>query len=224
MRSVAPYDRRDIFGSFHLVKSPNKVLMLINEKEVIMLYDDLVQPEGSYLAHHGIKGMRWGVRRYQNENGSLTEAGKKKYINENKAYKKYGKKSFYKPSTNPFISRINYDRAKNASRKLSSKTQLHRDLDNRLLALKSSKKLQDVGTRRENRESELSKRAREKYGESWIENFHRMAKSDRQLNSIISEEREAWSKYKTEASEFIKTYFNDESLAGLEINKRGLNN
>jgi len=34
MRSVAPYDRRDIFGSFHLVKSPNKVLMLINEKEV----------------------------------------------------------------------------------------------------------------------------------------------------------------------------------------------
>ena len=34
MRSVAPYDRRDIFGSFHLVKSPNKVLMLINEKEI----------------------------------------------------------------------------------------------------------------------------------------------------------------------------------------------
>jgi len=69
----------------------------------------------------------------------------------------------------------------------------------------------------------IVKRAREKYGESWIENFHKIAKSDRQLNSIISEERETWLKYKTEASEFIKTYFNDESLASLEIDKRGLN-
>lgn len=32
-----------------------------------------------YLMHHGIKGQKWGVRRYQNEDGSLTEAGKKHY-------------------------------------------------------------------------------------------------------------------------------------------------
>lgn len=31
------------------------------------------------IYHHGIKGMKWGVRRYQNEDGSLTPAGKKRY-------------------------------------------------------------------------------------------------------------------------------------------------
>lgn len=31
------------------------------------------------LAHWGIKGMRWGVRRFQNKDGSLTKAGRKRY-------------------------------------------------------------------------------------------------------------------------------------------------
>lgn len=32
-----------------------------------------------FLAHHGILGQKWGVRRYQNSDGTLTEAGKKRY-------------------------------------------------------------------------------------------------------------------------------------------------
>ena len=33
------------------------------------------------LIHYGILGMKWGVRRYQNKDGSLTSAGKKRYGN-----------------------------------------------------------------------------------------------------------------------------------------------
>ena len=33
----------------------------------------------NYIYHHGIKGMKWGIRRFQNKNGSLTPAGKKRY-------------------------------------------------------------------------------------------------------------------------------------------------
>lgn len=35
--------------------------------------------EHNYLCHYGIKGMKWGMRRYQNPDGSLTPAGKARY-------------------------------------------------------------------------------------------------------------------------------------------------
>ena len=38
-----------------------------------------IYTEHDYLAHHGIKGMRWGIRRFQKEDGSLTPKGKNRY-------------------------------------------------------------------------------------------------------------------------------------------------
>lgn len=34
------------------------------------------------MYHHGVKGMRWGVRRYQNKDGTMTAYGKKRYARE----------------------------------------------------------------------------------------------------------------------------------------------
>ncbi len=58
--------------------------------------------ENNQLYHAGIKGMKWGVRRYQNSDGTLTPAGKKRYARDarEKEYDKFdeSKGTYYKNS------------------------------------------------------------------------------------------------------------------------------
>ena len=49
------------------------------------------------LYHHGVKGQKWGVRRYQNADGSLTPKGKKRAIKDSKTY--WGKEKKHQPSS-----------------------------------------------------------------------------------------------------------------------------
>ena len=44
---------------------------------------------GQEFYHHGIKGMKWGKRRYQNKDGSLTPAGVKRYAQKGYAQDSY---------------------------------------------------------------------------------------------------------------------------------------
>ena len=49
------------------------------------------------LYHHGIKGQKWGVRRYQNDDGTYTKEGMKRYgVNEFGQMSKEGKKQYKK--------------------------------------------------------------------------------------------------------------------------------
>ena len=48
------------------------------------MYYTGVDPYKNYLYHHGIKGQKCGIRRFQNPDGTLTDAGRKRYL------KKYG--------------------------------------------------------------------------------------------------------------------------------------
>ena len=45
----------------------------INMEKVYIIRDE------EYLEHHGIKGQKWGIRRYQNDDGTFTDEGKKRY-------------------------------------------------------------------------------------------------------------------------------------------------
>ena len=58
------------------------------------------------LYHYGILGMKWGVRRYQNRDGSLTVEGKKRYdrdIAENLAKKKDSRIDTSSPDPNRWV-------------------------------------------------------------------------------------------------------------------------
>ena len=76
-----------------------------------------------YLAHHGIKGMKWGVRRYQNEDGSLTKEGQERYV------KKYLTET---PLNNAGDSRLDYTKAAERIKKSMSESEQSRLLDRKM--------------------------------------------------------------------------------------------
>lgn len=74
--------------------------------------DTIFIPHSDYLAHSGTKGMRWGQRRYQNYDGSLTPEGRKRYgIGESRETKR-AKKQVEKAKA-----KAAKERAKNNSKK-----------------------------------------------------------------------------------------------------------
>ena len=102
-------------------------------------YDNLrLFNEKDSLMHHGILGQKWGVRRYQNPDGSLTEEGKARYLNPDgsisdkaptkikSAYNRYQYAQNKKEADNPDSMKDNhvYDENKQKE-KLSNATEKH---------------------------------------------------------------------------------------------------
>ena len=60
------------------------------------------------LEHSGIKGMKWGIRRYQNDDGTLTEEGRKRYMissdSDEKKLAKYASK--YNSAVDKYTKRV----------------------------------------------------------------------------------------------------------------------
>lgn len=121
------------------------------------------------LYHYGVLGMKWGVRRYQNKDGSLTAKGKKRYSSDNS---KDNKKNDTKP------------------KKKSVSEMSDEELSKAIKRLEIEKRYRDLT--KESRQSEISKgrafanRVIEKIGENTLTNLGTQAANHVIGNAINS--------------------------------------
>lgn len=69
--------------------------------------------ENIELQHHGIKGQKWGLRRYQNKDGTLTALGRKRYAREMSRFEKQEKVLQNKLKTKAELDRLEAKRRHN---------------------------------------------------------------------------------------------------------------
>lgn len=65
-----------------------------------------ITPSECDLTHHGIKGQKWGVRRYQNKDGSYTAAGLRRLSGADFDGDKVGSRAVKKPPSQTVIGRV----------------------------------------------------------------------------------------------------------------------
>ena len=66
----------------------------------------MVYYEDNYLMHHGIKGQKWGLRRFQNADGTLTPDGKKRYGSGVIGNDRFRPGDVSKRSSNPILNKM----------------------------------------------------------------------------------------------------------------------
>ena len=108
----------------------------------------MVTDNSEYLSHHGILGMKWGIRRYQNKDGSLTNAGKKKAARMRKQYTELTGK---KLRSHPEYSKESSGKKAKESKKKSISEMSDSEIQAKINRLKLEKQLNELSPKQVSR-------------------------------------------------------------------------
>ena len=116
------------------------------------------------LYHHGVLGQKWGVRRYQNADGSLTAAGRKRYLNDDGSLKPNKKINYRDYAVNKTLS--NVDKKTDKIYTLSKNQKKYMDEAGNL-TLKGGRETLPIGYDLSAERYKKAKKEREVYSKSW---------------------------------------------------------
>lgn len=182
------------------------------------------------LWHHGIKGQTWGVRRFQNEDGSLTEEGKRRYLADaNKHYELYNKaatrtdedirrinKKYEHVDLNDDVANLSYTKEVNEAFKKNYREVLAEDIGTDEASLKGQKWLDLMLGYRNSLDKEVADL------EKKVKNQHKeQAKTEKQTksNSENGSSKEKYAKTKMSQEKAIKTAYDDLEKMHPDFNK-----
>lgn len=146
--------------------------------------------DNNELQHWGVPGMKWGVRRYQNRDGTLTAAGKKRYDKELASVKEQQRVLKNKQKTQAQLDKL--EAAK-------------RDLENQKRALKGKPSIEEESARRaEARQRRAEAKRSESEAEASRKAIRKRAKdmTDEELKTAI-DRMELEKRYKQLANESV---------------------
>lgn len=98
-----------------------------------------------YLEHYGVKGQKWGVRRFQNKDGTLTKLGKKRYGSEKmQAYKESERNRFIK-KLNKAVQKGDIKKGNKVAKQLTALNRMtEKDIRNEALGLYQEGRIQQT--------------------------------------------------------------------------------
>ena len=162
------------------------------------------------LMHFGVKGMKWGVRRYQSKDGSLTNAGKKLYSEQENPSRAMKDAHKLLSKASDYYTRVN-------------KRNMHHDINDPWLQTKNGKNMDKYVNKGRKQTAKLVKNLERRYGKgnvSAIPVFEKNGYVVKRTEVIINEmDRKGRLTRTVNSSTPVETY-NKERKSGMSYNKK----